>query len=65
MTEIKTNDYSLYPSDYIVFVDRDANINFAAEMEKLHVKLSESVKRQKQALSMLESAMEEIGYGIK
>ncbi len=65
MDEIKSNDYSLYPSDYIEFIDRDADIDFAAEMEKLHFRLRESVKQQKQALSMLESAMEEIGYGIE
>ncbi|WP_343212780.1 N-6 DNA methylase [Flavonifractor sp. An4] len=65
MDEIRLNDYSLYPSDYIEFIDRDSDIDFAAEMEKLHFRLRESVKQQKQALSMLESAMEEIGYDIE
>ena len=65
MDEIRSNDYSLYPSDYIEFVDRDSEIDFQAEMQRLHKELSESVRQQRKALSMLETAMEGIGYGIE
>ena len=65
MDEIRSNDYSLYPSDYIEFVDRDFEIDFQVEMQRLHKELSESVRQQRKALSMLETAMEGIGYGIE
>lgn len=59
--EIEANGFSLYPSDYIAFIDRDSEIDYEKEMQKLHKELSESVVRQRNALSMLEDAMEGIG----
>ena len=65
MEDIKKKDYSLYTSDYIEFIDHDFEIDYQAEMKRIQERLAKSAKQQREALSMLETAMEGISYGIK
>ena len=64
MEEIRRKDYSLFTSDYVEFIDHDLEIDYSTEMERIQHRLRESAKKQRDALSMLESAMEGISYGI-
>ena len=64
MEEIRSKNYSLYTSDYVEFIDHDLEIEYGMEMSRIQQRLRESAQKQRAALSMLESAMEGINYGI-
>ena len=64
IAELRENDYSLYPSGYIKFIDHDFEIDYLSEMKRIQDKFKRSADEQRKALVMLETAMEGIGYGI-
>ncbi|MGY4538755.1 type I restriction enzyme M protein [Mucilaginibacter sp. UYNi724] len=63
--EVKENDFSLLPSKYIEFKDRDSNIDFDKEMRRIQkefkVLMTEEVKSQRQLIK----AFNELGYAIE
>lgn len=62
---IRANDYSLAPSTYIEFVDRDLEIDFEKEMGRIQSEISDLLVTEKESQSMLEEAFKEIGYELK
>ena len=62
--ELKAKNYSLVPSEYIEFVDRDRNLDFDKEMQCIQGELSETLKTEKEARQALLEALEGLGYGI-
>ena len=62
--EIKGNDFSLVPSRYIEFVDRDSKINFDSEMKRIQNDMTEILEEESKAEKALREAFEGIGYGI-
>lgn len=62
--EIKENDFSLVPSRYIEFVDRDSKINFDGEMKRIQKEVAEILSEESNAEKSLREAFKGIGYGI-
>jgi len=62
--EIAAQKYSLAPSKYVEFIDYDLQIDYAAEMTRIQKEVKRIVQRERQNLSMLESAFGGIGYEL-
>ena len=62
--EVRTKDYSLVPSKYIEFVNRDENINFDEKMAALQTEFVELLKAEAQSTADLLDVFEELGYAI-
>jgi type I restriction enzyme M protein len=63
--EVIAKDYSLVPSKYIEFINRDENINFDEKMKSLQIEISELLKEEEQSKKNLLSVFKELGYEIK
>ncbi|WP_277036662.1 N-6 DNA methylase [Turicimonas muris] len=61
--EIEENGYSLVPSRYIEFVDRDQDIDYQSIMKETSTKVSELLHRQAENQEALAKAFKELGYG--
>ena len=59
---IKANHFSLVPSRYIEFVDRDANIDYNKVLTETATAVSALLKRQKDNDEMLRNALKKLGY---
>lgn len=65
VVEIEKKDWSLIPSKYIKFIDRDLDIDFSVEMKRIQQEMREMLAQEKQSQKMLEDAFRGIGYGIE
>ena len=63
--EIRNKDYSLVPSKYIEFVNRDENIDFDEKMTILQTEFSELLKEEEKSKKELLKVFSELGYEIK
>ena len=63
--EIKVKDYSLVPSKYIEFINRDENIDFDEKMQLLQSEFSELLKSEESSKKDLLTVFRELGYEIK
>jgi type I restriction enzyme M protein len=63
--EIRKKDYSLVPSRYIEFINKDKSIDYEEEMKKLQMVFRKTIEEQRKNQLQLEEAFEEVGYGIK
>ena len=63
--EIKENDFSLVPSKYIPFIDRDSEINFDAEMKRIQKEFNNLLSHEVESQNDLIEAFKELGYEIK
>ena len=64
-SEIKAQDYSLVPSNYIAFIDHDLEIDYEQEMQRIQGEMRELLIREKASQKQLAAAFEGIGYGIE
>ena len=62
--EIRRTNYSLAPSKYIEFVDRDLDIDYKKEMARIQEEMKVVMKAEKKSQQMLEKAFRGIGYEI-
>lgn len=62
--QIKANDFSLVPSKYIEFVDRDSGIDFNTEMKRIQKDFKELLKDEKQSQEQLINAFKVLGYEL-
>jgi type I restriction enzyme M protein len=62
--EIKANDFSLFTSRYIEFVDRDSKIDFEKEMMRIASDFKSILVDEKSASADLEEAFKELGYEL-
>lgn len=60
--EIKKNNFSLVPSRYIEFVDRDQSIDYEKVMSEAAEKVSEILARQEANRTALKNAFAALGY---
>lgn len=65
LEELKKNDYSLVPSRYIEFVDRDSDIDYNKVLTETASAVSGLLKRQKQNDETLRNALKQLGYECK
>jgi type I restriction enzyme M protein len=63
--EIRKKDYSLVPSKYIEFVNRDENIDFDEKMKSLQTEFTQLIKEEEQSKQDLLNVFKELGYEIK
>jgi len=62
--EIKKKDYSLVPSKYIEFVNRDENIDFDDKMKALQTEFKELLSEEEQSKKDLLNVFKKLGYEI-
>ncbi len=62
--EIKANDFSLVPSKYIEFIDRDSGIDFDTEMKRIQNDFRELLKEEKASQEQLINAFKVLGYEL-
>lgn len=63
--ELAKNDYSLVPSRYIEFVDRDSNIDYNKVLTETASTVSQLLKRQRTNDETLRNALKQLGYECK
>ena len=63
--EVEKKDFSLVPSKYIEFVNRDENIDFDEKMQALQTEFAELLKAEAQSKNDLLTVFKELGYEIK
>ena len=62
--EIEKNDFSLVPSKYIKFVNRDENIDFDEKMKILQAEFKELLQAEEESKEELLRVFETLGYKI-
>ncbi len=62
--EVAKKDFSLVPSKYIEFVNRDENLDFDEKMRSLQVEFAELLKAEEESKKDLLKVFEELGYKI-
>ena len=65
LEEIEKKDFSLVPSKYIEFVNRDENIDFEEKMQGLQSEFAELLKAEAASKNDLLGVFKELGYEIK
>jgi type I restriction enzyme M protein len=63
--EVEKMDFSLVPSKYIEFVNRDENIDFDEKMQTLQTEFAELLRNEAQSRKDLLTVFKELGYEIK
>lgn len=63
--EIKSKDYSLVPSKYIEFVNRDENVDYHEKMTALQSDIVNLLKAEKQSNQDLKQVFEKLGYAVE
>ena len=63
--EIREKDYSLVPSKYIEFINRDENIDFDEKMTQLQAEFSSLLQEEAKSKDDLLNVFKELGYEIK
>lgn len=62
--EVTKKDYSLVPSKYIEFVNRDENIDFDTRMKTLQAEFKELLQQEEQSKADLLNVFKELGYEL-
>jgi type I restriction enzyme M protein len=62
--EIRANDYSLVPSKYIEFTDRDVDVDFDSEMKRIQKTFQSILKEEAESQDELKKAFKGLGYEI-
>ncbi len=65
LAEVRSKDYSLVPSKYIQFVNRDENIDFDSKMKKLQTEISQLLKEEEDSKQELLTIFKNLGYELK
>lgn len=63
--EVRAKDYSLVPSKYIEFVNRDENVDFDEKMRSLQTEMADLLRAEAQSKQDLLTVFKELGYEIK
>ena len=63
--EVAEKGFTLVPSRYIEFVNRDENIDFDAKMKQLQSELSDLLEQERESTTDLLAVFKELGYEIK
>lgn len=62
--EVKANDFSLVPSKYIEFIDRDSGIDFDTEMKRIQNDFKKIIQEEKESQEQLIKAFKTLGYEL-
>lgn len=64
MDEIRNKDWTLVPSRYIEFVNRDSKLDYKSEMAKIQSIVKDDISEQKKTHALLEKSFAEVGYEL-
>lgn len=62
--EIENNNFSLVPSKYIPFVDKDSEIDFETEMKRVQSTFKKLILEEKKSQEALQEAFKGLGYEL-
>ena len=62
---MKAKDYSLVPSKYIAFVNRDEQIDYEDKMKALQQDITQLLQEEAQSKKDLLKVFDELGFTIK
>lgn len=62
--DLKANDFSLVPSKYIEFVDKDSGIDFDTEMKRIQQDFRTLLQEEKESQEQLIDAFKTLGYEL-
>jgi len=62
--DLKANDFSLVPSKYIEFVDKDSGIDFDTEMKRIQQDFKTLLQEEKDSQAQLINAFKTLGYEL-
>ena len=62
---VEENGWSLVPSKYIKFINRDENVDYDTKMQQLQSELTDLLKEEEQSKADLLAVFKELGYEIK
>ncbi|SMN15876.1 Type I restriction-modification system, DNA-methyltransferase subunit M [uncultured Candidatus Thioglobus sp.] len=62
--DVEANDFSLVPSKYIEFVDKDSGIDFDTEMKRIQRDFTALLQEEKDSQSQLINAFKVLGYEL-
>ena len=65
LDEVASKGFSLVPSKYIKFVNRDENIDYDTKMKQLQSELTDLLKQEEESKKDLLQVFKELGYEIK
>jgi type I restriction enzyme M protein len=65
LDEVRKKDYSLVPSKYIEFVNRDENVDYDEKMNKLRAEIAGLLKEEEKSKKELLQVFKELGYEIE
>ena len=65
VSEIAEKGYSLVPSKYIEFINKDDSIDFDTKMRSLHAELKDILAEEDKSRSALEQVFADLGYSLK
>lgn len=64
LEEIEKKGWSLVPSKYIEFQNRDEQIDFDTKMKQLQAEMSDLLQQEEESKQQLKDLFEKLGYGI-
>lgn len=62
--EVTKNDFSLVPSKYIEFIDKDAEIDFETEMKRIKTDFEKLLSQEEKSQKQLKNAFKELGFEL-
>ena len=62
--DLEANDFSLVPSKYIEFVDKDSGIDFDTEMKRIQTDFKTLLQEEKDSQNQLINAFKVLGYEL-
>ena len=63
--DVEANDFSLVPSKYIEFVDKDSGIDFDTEMKRIQKDFKVLLQEEKESQDQLIDAFKTLGYSLE
>ncbi|RZK16539.1 MAG: DNA methyltransferase, partial [Flavobacterium sp.] len=63
--DVRLKDYSLVPSKYVEFVNRDENVDFDKKMKSLQIEFKDLLSSEVQSKNDLLNVFKELGYEIE
>ena len=64
LEEIRKKDYSLVPSKYIEFVNRDENIDYDTQMQSLQTELKDLFQQEEALKQEVANVFKSLGYEL-
>lgn len=64
LEDIRKKDYSLVPSKYIEFVNRDESLDYAEQMQSLQTDLQNLFKQEAELKQQVQNVFKELGYKL-